>query len=182
MRQTAPRPTTPRAGNQCEQETTRACGEKKKKEKKGRQTHQQERATSAWRGRSKARGQNCQRKGEAHQNARGRPARPTQPRRACTRTNARDPGMAPSDPQGEVLASTRISPGARTDSLVARRKVPETGRVSNRVHTRQPPQRRQPKTDAGDTRQGHSHRQAPNGYDAERAQRPCLGGGQRQEL
>ena len=50
----------------------------------------------------------------------------------------------------------------------------------DRVHTRQPPQRTQPKTDAGGTRQGQPHRGAPNGYDAERAQRPCLGGGQRQ--
>ena len=37
-------------------------------------------------------------KGEAHQNAPGRPARPTPPRRASTRTHARDPGVASSSP------------------------------------------------------------------------------------
>ena len=35
-------------------------------------------------------------------------------------------------------------------------------------------------TDAGGTRQGQPHRGAPNGYNAERAQRPCLGGGEQQ--
>ena len=88
--------------------------------------------------------------------------------------------MASSDPQGEVLASTRNSPGALAESHVERRTVRETGRVSDRVHTHQPPQRTQPKTDAGGRRQGQPHCRALNGYDAERAQRPCLGGGQRQ--
>ena len=44
----------------------------------------------------------------------------------------------------------------------------------------QPPQRKQPKTEADGTAQGQPHSGAPNGYDAERAQRPFLGGGQRQ--
>ena len=88
--------------------------------------------------------------------------------------------MASSDPQGEVWASTRNSPGAPAESPVERRTVPETGRVSDRVHTRQPLQRTQTKTGAGGTCQGQLDRGAPNGYDAERAQRPCLGGGQRQ--
>ena len=88
--------------------------------------------------------------------------------------------MASSDPQGKVWASTKNSPAAPAESPVERRMVREEGRVSDRVHTRQPPQRTQPKTDAGGTRQGQPHRGAPNGYDAEEAQRPCLGGGQRQ--
>ena len=88
--------------------------------------------------------------------------------------------MASSDLQGEVSASTRNSPGAPTESPVERQTVRETGRVSDRIHTRQPPQRTQPKTDAGGTRQGQPHRGAGNGYDAERARRPRLGGGQRQ--
>ena len=88
--------------------------------------------------------------------------------------------MASSDPQGAVLASTRNSPGAPAESPVERRTVLETGRVSDRVHTRQPPQRTQPKTNDRGTRQGQPHRGAPNGYDAERAQRPRLGGGQQQ--
>ena len=40
---------------------------------------------------------------------------------------------------------------------------PDAGRVSDRVHTRQPPQRTQPKTHAGGTRQGQRHHGAPNG-------------------
>ena len=45
--------------------------------------------------------------------------------------------MASSDPKGEVSASTRNSPSARAESPVERRTVRETGRVSDRVHTRQ---------------------------------------------
>ena len=63
---------------------------------------------------------------------------------------------------------------------VKRRTVRETGCVSDRVHTRQPPQRTQPKIHAEETRQGQPHHGAPNGYDAGRAQRPCLGRGQQQ--
>ena len=51
--------------------------------------------------------------------------------------------------------------------------------VTGSTHVK-PPQRTQPKTEAGGTRQGQPHCGAPNGYDAERAQRPCLGRGQRQ--
>ena len=88
--------------------------------------------------------------------------------------------MASSDPQGEVSASTLNSPAAPAEAPVERRTVRETGRVSDRVHTRKPPQRTQPKTGARGTRQGQPHRGAPNGYDAEGAQHPCLGGGQQQ--
>ena len=88
--------------------------------------------------------------------------------------------MAYSDPQGEVSASTPNRPGAQAESPVKRQTVRETGRVSDRVHRRQPPQRTQPKTDAEGTPQGQPHRVAQNGYDAEQAQRPCLGGGERQ--
>ena len=66
--------------------------------------------------------------------------------------------MASSDPKGAVSASTRNSPGAPAESPVERQTVRETGRVSDRVHTCQPPQRTQPKTDTGGTRQGQPHR------------------------
>ena len=72
-------------------------------------------------------------KGEAHQNAPGRPARPTRPGRTSTRTHARDPGVASSDPQGEVSASTRNSPGALAESPVERRTVRETS-VTGSTH------------------------------------------------
>ena len=88
--------------------------------------------------------------------------------------------MASSDRKGAVSASTQNSPGAPAQFPVKRRAVGATGRVSDRVHTRKTRQRTQPKTDARGTRQGQPHRGAPNGYDAERAQRPRLGGGQRQ--
>ena len=119
-------------------------------------------------------------KGEAHGNAPGRPARPSRPSRARTRTLARDPSVASSDPKGAVSASTRNSPGAPAESPVARRTVRETGRVSDRVDTRQTNTAHAAETKSGGTRQGQPHRGAPNGYDAERAQRPCLGRGQRQ--
>ena len=45
--------------------------------------------------------------------------------------------MESSDPKGAVSASTRNSPGAPVESPVKRRTVQETGRVSDRVHTRQ---------------------------------------------
>ena len=88
--------------------------------------------------------------------------------------------MVSSKPQGEVLGSTRNSPGALAESPVEQRTAQKTSSISDRVHRRQPPQSTQPKTDAGGTRQGQLHRGAPNGYDAERAQRPYLGGGQQQ--
>ena len=113
-------------------------------------------------------------------NAPGTPACPTRPRRARTRTHARDPGVASSDLKEAVSASTRNSPGAPAESPIKKWAVLETGRVSERVHTHKPPQRTQPKTDAGGTRQGQPHCAAPNGYDAEQAQSPCLCGGQRQ--
>ena len=45
--------------------------------------------------------------------------------------------MASSDPKGAVSASTRNSPGAQAESPVERRMVQETGRISDRVNTRQ---------------------------------------------
>ena len=61
--------------------------------------------------------------GEAHQKARERPARPTRPRRAGTRTHARDQRVAFSQPKGAVSASTRNSPGAPAESPVERQTV-----------------------------------------------------------
>ena len=87
--------------------------------------------------------------------------------------------MVSSDPQGEVSASKQNSPEAPAESPVERRTVRETELVSDRVHTRQRPQRTQPKTDAAETRKGQPPHRAPNGYDVEQAQRPCFSGGQR---
>ena len=63
--------------------------------------------------------------------------------------------MASSDLKKEVSASTRNSPGAPAESPVERATVRKTGR---------PPQRTQPKIEAGETRQGQPHCGAPNGY------------------
>ena len=59
--------------------------------------------------------------------------------------------MASSDPKGAVSASTPNSPGEPAESPAERWAVRETGRVSDRVHTRKLPQRTHPKPDAGGT-------------------------------
>ena len=180
-----PRPKAPGAGNQRKQGTKGARkkrgGGDGERGNKGRANKRPRRGQpQPGGGRAKQKDRATRLEGQAHQNAPGRPACPTRPGRTSTHTHARNPGVASSDPQGEVSASTRNSPGAPAQSPVQRRTVRETRRVSDRVHTRQPPQRTQPKTNTGGTRQGQPHRGAPNGYDAERAQRPCLGGSQRQ--
>ena len=81
----------------------------------------------------------------------GRPARPRQEEHAHTHT--RDPGVASSDREGEVSASTRNSPGAPAESPVERRTVRETGCVSDRVHTHQ--------TTAAQAAQDRSQRDLP---------------------
>ena len=166
-----PRPKAPRGGKHGTPHTTGAHKRKKK-------TQQQTGRPKG--GRTKKKDRAATEKGEAHQNTRRRPARPTRRSRTRTRTHAREPGVASSAPKGAVSASIRNSPDAPAESPVERWAVRETGRVSDRVHKRQPPQGTQPETDARGTRQGHTHRGAPNRYDAERAQSPCLGGGQRQ--
>ena len=112
-------------------------GEKENKKKSNQQQPQTGQPQPGGGRTSKERTKKGQRKGEAHENAPGRPARPTRPSRACTRTHARDPGVASSDPKGAVSASARNSPGAPAESPVARRTVRETGLVGDRVHTRQ---------------------------------------------
>ena len=77
------------------------------------------------------------RKGEAHQNAPTRPACLTWPHRARTGTHTRDPGVAFSDPKGEVSASRQKSPGAPAESPAEKWTVQEIGCVSDRVPTRQ---------------------------------------------
>ena len=120
--------------------------------------------------------QNGQMKGEAHQNAPRRQARPTRPGRPDGRnhTHARaDPGVVSSDPQVEVSASARNSPGAPADNPVERRKVRETGRVSHRVHGR--------KTTAAHSARDRRRRDPPRTtYNAEPAQCPRHGGGMQQ--
>ena len=171
--------------NQRKQETKEARKEQQRsKEKKEKKAKGGRRANKGPRkgqpqpggGRAKQKDKAAKGKGEAHQSAPGRPASPTRRGRTSKRTHATDPGVASTDPQGEVSASGRNSLGAPDESPVERQKVQETQSVSDRVLTRQPPQRTEPKTYAGGTRQGQPHRRATNGYDAERAQRPCLGG------
>ena len=105
-------------------------GEKGKRRKKKTQQQPQTGQPQPGGGRtSKERTNNGQSQVQAHQNAPERPARWTRPSRARTRTHARDPGVASSDPKGAVSASTRNSPGALAESPVARRTVRETGRA-----------------------------------------------------
>ena len=150
---TALRPRAPGAGSQRKQEA-KGCAENNngKKTKGGGRANKGPRKgqPQPGGGQAKQKDKAAKGKGEAHQNAPGRPARPTRPGRTSTCTHARDPGVASSDLQGEVLASTRNSPGAPAESPIEQRTVRETERVSDQVHTRQPPQRTQPKTDRRD--------------------------------
>ena len=105
----------------------------------------------------------------------GRPARLGQAEHAHAHMRGTR-AWRPPNPKGAVSASTRNSPGAPAESPVERWAVRETGRVSDQVHTRQPPQRTEPKTDAGGTRQGQPHRGAPNGYDRSEPRSPASAG------
>ena len=108
----------------------------------------------------------------------GRPARPGQEEHAHANTHGtrawRPPTRKGKCRRPHETAPVHLPSPPSNDGRYAKPDASVTG------STRQPPQRTQPKTDAGGTRQGQPHRGAPNGYDAERAQRPCLGGGQRQ--
>ena len=100
--------------------------------------------------------------GHAHAHTRGtRLWRPPTRKGRCRRPQETAPVHQPSPP-----------------SHYGRYEKPDAS-VTGSTHAK-PPQRTQPKTEAGGTRQGQPHRGAANGYDAERAQRPCLGRGQRQ--
>ena len=134
-KQWAPRPRAARSGKQIKPEAAGAREEVGRGKKRGTTTKKKHGQTQPRGARTKRKDETAKRKGEAHQNAPGRPARPTRPRRACTVTHAWDPGVASSDPKGEVLASTRNSPAAPAESPVERRTVQEPGRVSDRVHT-----------------------------------------------
>ena len=159
----------------------RAKGTTQKERQKKRQTKEQERGNSSLEGAEQSR--KTKRPKEKVRRTRtrpqGRPARPSQEGRAHKHTRT-GPGRGVHRPARGGIGVQKKQPHAPAKSPVERRTVRETGRVSDRVHTRQPPQHTQPKTDAGGTRQVQPHRGAPNGYDAERAQRPCLGGSQRQ--
>ena len=126
----------PGAGNQRKQVTEGAREHQQRKKKKhkwgggGANKGPRKGQPQPGGGQAKQKDKAAKGKGEAHQNAPGRPARPTRPGRTSTRTHAQDPGVASSDPQGEVSASTRNSPGAPAESPVQRRTVRETRRVS----------------------------------------------------
>ena len=136
------------------------------------------RATAARRGPSKQ----GEHQNGPQENVRRTKARPgNQPARPGQEEHTHaHPGVVSSDLKGMVSASTQTSPGAPAESPVERGMVRETRRVSDRVHAGKPPQRTQPKTDAGGTRQGQPHRGAPNAHNAERAQRPASAGEKQQ--
>ena len=116
--------------------------------------------------------------GRTRMRPRGQPARHSQEEHA--HTHARDPGIASSTRKGSCRRPHKTAPVHRPSprSKDGRYRKPDASVIGS-THPK-PPQRTQPETEAGGTRQGQPHRGAPNGYDAERAQRPCLGRGQRQ--
>ena len=100
--------------------------------------------------------------GHAHAHTRGTRAwRPPTRKGRCRRPHKIAPVHRPSPPSQD------------------RRYGKPDASVTGSTHAK-PPQRTQPKNEAGGTRQRQPNRGAPNGYDAERAQRSCLGRGQRQ--
>ena len=108
-----------------------------------------------------------------------RPARPGQQEHAQAHTHG-TPVWRPPTRKGrclrphETAAVHRPSPPSNNG-----RYGKADASVTESTHAK-PPQRTQPRTGARGTHQGQPHRGAPNGYDAERPQRPCLGGGQQQ--
>ena len=162
---------------------------KKARDKEGaRKTTKQEEkkrtergATPAWRGPSKAERRSGPRKKVRRTRTRpgGRPARPVQDGRAHAHTHG-TLAWHPPTRKGRCRISHETAPVHRpSPPLNDRRYGKPDASVTGSTHAK-PRQHTQPKTDAGGTRQGQPHRGAPNGYDAERAQRPCLGGVQRQ--
>ena len=79
-------------------------------------------------------------------------------------------------PERGGVASTQSSPGAPAKSPIKRRTVRETGNVSNHVHARKPPQRTQPKTVTGGTRQGQPQREPREGTTRSKPSAPALPG------
>ena len=110
---------------------------------------------------------------------RGRPAQPGQEEHAHANTHGTRVWRPPTR-EGSRWLPHETAPVHRPSPLLTdgRYGKPDAS-VTGSTHA-EPPQRTQPKTEARGTRQGHPHRGAPNGYDLERAQRPCLGRGQRQ--
>ena len=109
----------------------------------------------------------------------GRPAPPGQARHAHAHTRGTRAWRPPTR-NGRCRRPHKPAPVHRPSPLSqdGRYGKPDAS-VTGSTHA-SPPQRTRPKTEPGGTRQGQPHRGAPNGYDAERAQRPCRGRGQRQ--
>ena len=132
-----PRRRTPRAGNHRQPATARDKA-RGRKGGKWEATEITNRAGSPRGGRAnRETNENGHRKGEAHQNAPKRPARPSGPRKAQSRTRVRDRGVVSSSQKGEVLAFTRKSPGALAEYAVESLTARANGRQNERVHTRQ---------------------------------------------
>ena len=85
--------------------------------------------------------------------------------------------MAFSDAKGRCCRPHETAPVHQPSppSKDGRYEKPDAS-VTGSTHAK-PPQRTQPETDAGGTRQGQPYRGVPNGYDAERAHHCCLGSG-----
>ena len=83
--------------------------------------------------------------------------------KSTNRHTCANPGVASSDPKGEVSTSTRNSLGVLAESHVERQTVWETGHVSDRVHTRQ--------TTAAHAAQDRSQRKPPGTTPSQGAER-----------
>ena len=183
----APRPKAPGAGNQRKQGTKGARRRRRKENKKegggggtrGGETKDQERGNSSPKGAGQGRNTERPEENMRRTNTRpgGRPARPGQDGRAHADTHG-TPTWHPLNRKGRCRRPHEIAPVHRPSPLSndGQYGKPDAS-VTASTHTNH---RTQPKTDAGGTCLGQPHRGAQNGYDAEQAQRPCLGVGQRQ--
>ena len=126
-------------------ESKKQGGARSRKKRKGKKKSRKG-ATRARRRPSTAEGQSGHRKGEVTRTLPGgRPARPGQEEQAHAHTN------------GTRAWCPLNQKEPRCTGRVPRQKTDSTGN-GMRVHTRKPPHRTQPKTDAGGTRQGQPYR------------------------
>ena len=175
-----PRPRAHQAGEHKNLETageqpTRSGKKNNKMERKNKSTQQG--YTQPGGGRAKQREKTAKEKVRRTKTRPGaRPARPGQKERAHAHTHVtwawRPPGRC--QRPHETALVHRPSPPSNDRGYGKPDKS-----VIGSTHAK-PPQRTQPKTESRGTRQEQRHCGAPNGYDTERAQRPCLCRGQRQ--
>ena len=104
----------------------------------------------------------------------GQPARPGKEERAHADTHGTEV-WRPRTRKGRHRRPHKTAPVHRESPLSHDGRYGKPDASPNGPAHAKPAQRTQPNTEAGETREGQPYRRAPNRYDTERAQRPCLG-------